>query len=237
VIGTTPGFVTNLRGKWLPLKKWIRAFQPDAAAEFYHQASTGKLVESSVAIYPFWVLLHSGGFFGYSFTPTYQCLNEDFSPLGMTIEKGVYRYTRSTIYINSDPSKKLSYTIIYDIGKYFDGRLSGTSISLSSSPVPHILMKFSLSNNNFRGIGIKDTSANVSLYTFEGRLALNPQLQINSLLQYNNQSKTTAFNIRLSWEYMPLSYLFFVFNSRNTDTLQKQLQQDGIIKFSYLKQF
>ncbi|HEV8081699.1 MAG TPA: DUF5916 domain-containing protein [Chitinophagaceae bacterium] len=237
IIGTTPGFVTNFRGKWVPFKKWIRALQPDAFAEFYHQASTGKLIESTVAIYPFWVLLHSGGFFGYSITPNYQYLTENFSPLGMAIEKGVYRFTRSSFYLNSDPSRVLSYSLFYDIGKYFDGRLVTFIPSLAYSPIPHISLKFSLSKNDFKSIGIKDTSANVSLYTFEGRLALNPRLQLNNLLQYNTQNKTTAFNIRLSWEYKPLSYLFFVFNNRNRNMIERQVEQDGIIKLSYLKQF
>jgi hypothetical protein len=52
VISTSPGFYTNLRGKWLPFRKFVRAIQPDVTAEFYHQASTGKLIESAVTIYP-----------------------------------------------------------------------------------------------------------------------------------------------------------------------------------------
>jgi hypothetical protein len=237
IIGTTPGFVSNLRGKWLPLKKWIRAVQPDAFAEFYHQASTGKLVESTVAIYPFWVLLHSGGSFGYSITPNYQYLAEDFTPLGLLIEKGVYRYTRSSFYLNSDPSRSISYSIFYDIGKYFDGRLTTFMPSLSWSPLPQAAMKFSLSRNDFKSPGARDTSASISLYTAEGRFAVNPRLQLSGLLQYNDQQRTTAFNIRLSWEYGPLSYFFIVFNSRQQTRPQRQSAQDGIIKMSYLKQF
>ena len=237
VISTSPGFNTNLRGSWLPFKKLIRAFQPDMAAEFYHQASTGKLIESTLAIYPFWVLLQSGGFFGYSFTPTYQDLTENFSLLEMEMGKGVYRYTRNTFYASSDPSKIFSYTIIYDIGKYYNGRLASTTTSLAYSPIPNISLNFSLSKNNFKNIGLKDTLAKVSLYTLQGRFALNPHFQLNGLFQYNNQSRITTFNIRLSWEYKPLSYLFVVFNSRNTNTLERQLEQDGIAKLSYLKQF
>lgn len=237
VISTSPGFNTNLRGSWLPFKKWIRAFQPDANAEFYHQASTGKLVESTLAIYPLWVLLQSGGFFGYSFTPTYQNLTENFSLLDIEMGKGVYRYNRNTFYASSDPSNIFAYTFNYDIGKYYNGRLTSATASLAYAPLPNILLNLALSKNNFKNIGLKDTLAKVSLYTLQGRFALNPQLQLNSLFQYNNQSKITAFNIRLSWEYKPLSYLFLVFNSRNTNTVNRQLEQDGIAKLSYLKQF
>jgi hypothetical protein len=237
IISTSPGFYSNLRGKWLPFKKWIRAFQPDVQVELYHQASTGKLIESSVAIYPVWFLLHSGGFFGYAFTPTYQYLTSTFSPLGIDIIPGTYRYNRSTLYFSSDPSKRISYSIIYDAGSYFNGRLRNITASLVLSPIPHILLKLSVSDNVFRRIGPESTSADVSLYTVEGRFAVNPRLQMNSLLQYNTQNKSTSFYARFSWEYRPLSYLFVVFNSKETNTADRYLQQDAIVKLSYLKQF
>jgi hypothetical protein len=237
VITTSPGFVTNLRGKWLPFKRWVRAVQPDVAAEFYHQASTGKLIESTIAIYPVWFLLHSGGFFGYSLTPTYQYLTDVFTPLGVTISPGVYRYNRSTFYFSSDPSNKISYSLVYDIGGYFDGGLVSTTGSLTLSPIPHILVKLSLSNNAFNTIGLEEHSAEVRLYTMEGRFAINPRLQMNGLLQHNTQNKTTSFYARLSWEYRPLSYLFFVFNNKETGTDERSLERDAILKLSYLKQF
>ena len=237
VICTSPGFFTNLRGKWLPFKKYVRAVQPDLTAEFYHQASTGQLIERTITIYPIWVSLHSGGFFGYSFAPTYQLLMEPFAPLGITINPGSYRYNRSTFYVNSDPSKKISYAFTYDIGKYFDGGLRSTTASLALSPIPHIFLKLSWTHNSFAKIGPDETSAKVSLYTAEGRFALNPRLQLNGLFQHNTQNKQTAFYIRLSWEYKPLSYLFFVFNNKETDTIDQYHEQDGIVKVSYLKQF
>jgi hypothetical protein len=237
IISTSPGFITNLRGKWLPFKKLVRAIQPDVAAEFYHQASTGKLVERAIAIYPVWVLLHSGGFFGYAFTPTYQRLTEDFSPLGLTINPGVYRYNRSAFYFSSDPSKKISYSLIHDRGNYFDGTLVYNTASLALSPIPHISLKLSLSANDFKKIGPEDLSAKVSLYTMEGRFAVNPRLQLNNMLQYNTQSKLTTLYVRLSWEYRPLSYLFFVVNSKNQNSLERNSDQNAIVKLSYLKQF
>ncbi|MXV51559.1 hypothetical protein GS399_11310 [Pedobacter sp. HMF7647] len=237
VISTSPAFVTNLRGKWLPFKKWIRAIQPDAAAEFYHQASTGKLIESSIAIYPFWVLLHSGGFFGYSITPVYQYLTEPFAPLGALINPGTYHYSRSTFYVSNDPSAKISYSLIYDIGKYFNGRLASTTATLAITPVPYASLRASLSNNNFKELGAGRQSGNVSLYTLEGRFAMNPRLQLNSLLQYNTQNKNAGFYVRFSWEYRPLSYLFFVFNNRLTNTAERFREQQAIVKLSYLKQF
>ncbi len=237
VISTSPGFITNLRGDWLPFKKLIRAFQPDATAEFYHQASTGKFIESSVVIYPFWVLFHSGGFFGYSITPNYQYLQEQFSPLGINIEKGEYKYARSSFYAGSDPSKVLSYTIQYDIGPYFNGHLNTLTTAISYTPIPHIALSGALTRNQFIKVGIAETSTTVSLYNLQGVFSLNPRLQLNSIVQYNTQNKSTVFNMRLSWEFKSLSYVYVIFNQGNFSSLQGQALQNGIFKVSYLKQF
>jgi hypothetical protein len=46
-------------------------------------------------------------------------------------------------------------------------------------------------------------------------------------------------NMRLAWEYQPLSYVYLVFNTLNyqgTDSTQ-QKQQSFLAKLSYLKQF
>ncbi len=78
VIGTTPGIYYYYRGKKLPFKKWIRAFEPSVGAEFYHQVSSGKLVERQFFITPIWLNLQNGGFIGYVIFPYYQQLTEPF---------------------------------------------------------------------------------------------------------------------------------------------------------------
>jgi hypothetical protein len=55
--------------------------------EFYHQASTGKLIERQLTMNPIWINFQNGGYFGYIITPTYQLLTEPFVPLGITIPK------------------------------------------------------------------------------------------------------------------------------------------------------
>ncbi|MFZ6008897.1 MAG: hypothetical protein ACOYXT_01010, partial [Bacteroidota bacterium] len=72
----------------------------------------------------------------------------------------------------------------------------------------------------------------------EGRFALNPRLQFVGLYQRNNQHDLHAYNVRLAWEYMPLSYVYLVWNSRSYQSLETRTQeQQGIIKISLLKQF
>lgn len=240
VIGTTPGIFWYNRGNWIPFKKIFRAFEPSLLVEYYHQASTGKLIERSIGINPFWMMLQSGGFIGYLITPTYQNLTEPFVPLGVKIAAGEYRYGRHSIYWNSDGSKKLSFGWTGEYGRYFDGKLNTTDFRVLFAPIPHISMSARFNRNHFIEVGEKNTSKTVDLLALEGRFALNPRLQLIGFYQRNTDQKADNYNIRLSWEYQPLSFIYIVFNKRAFQSVTQpglRSQEDNVIaKFSYLRQ-
>lgn len=73
----------------------------------------------------------------------------------------------------------------------------------------------------------------------ESRLALNPRLQLISFYQQNSLNDLRALNLRLSWEYQPLSFVYLVFNKTDYlgDDLTLQKQKAFLAKLSYLKQF
>ena len=238
VIGTTPGIFWYYRGKLLPFKKAIRAFEPGIMTEFYHQASTGILLERQININPIWFNFQNGGFFGYLLNPTYQRLTESFQPLGINIDTGIYRYTRHQFYVSSDPSRHLSVSGQYEGGAYFNGKLGIISASLLYAPIPNVSMKASFTRNQFKKVGTPETDKTADLYSLEGRFALNPRVQLIGFYQRNSVSAADNVNVRLSWEYQPLSYIYFVYNHRGFDNTQLKRQSDDhvIAKISYLKQ-
>jgi hypothetical protein len=73
----------------------------------------------------------------------------------------------------------------------------------------------------------------------ESRLALNPRVQLSGFLQKNTENDLTNINIRFSWEYSPLSFVYLVFNDRDfNETLYgNQTEQQAIVKINFLKQF
>ncbi|MDF7820707.1 DUF5916 domain-containing protein [Runella sp. MFBS21] len=239
VIGTTPGIFFYNRGKWLPFKKLIRAFEPGLMTEFYHQASTGKLIERQININPIWLNFQRGGFFGYLINPTFQRLTEPFQPLGVKIGLGDYHYVRHQIYIGTDQSKILNFSADYNWGSYFDGKLNNLDAKLQFAPLPHLSITGRFNRNHFDKVGENQTTTNVDLYSVEGRFALNPRLQLIGFYQKNSENNSQNYNIRLSWEYQPLSYIYVVFNHRGFDTITnlKRTEDHVIAKISYLKQF
>ncbi|CCH00765.1 hypothetical protein FAES_2756 [Fibrella aestuarina BUZ 2] len=242
VVATTPGVFWLSRGKWLPFRRVIRAFEPGFMPEFYHSITTGRLVERQLNINPFWLNLQSGGFFGLFLNPTYQFLAEGFDPLGVRIAPGEYSYTRYAAWMASDPSRRLSYTLNYELGGYYNGNLATTDLTVRYAPLPHISLTGRYIGNQFSEVGENRESPSVKLYSIEGRFALNPRLQLIGFYQYNTDLNRDAYNIRLSWEYQPLSFLYLVFNQRAyTSTVRqqefRQQEQHLIGKLSYLKQF
>jgi hypothetical protein len=241
VIGTTPGVFWYNRGKWIPFKKLIRSYEPSLLVEVYHQASTLKLTEANVGISPFWIMLQSGGFFGHIFTPNYQNLMQGFSPLGIKIDSGKYDYGRHTIYYSSDGSKKISISLNGDLGKYFNGHLNTSDIRLNIAPLPHLAFNARFNRNSFKEVGINKTTKKVDLWAFETRVALNPRLQLIGFYQRNIDQNANNVNLRLAWEYQPLSFIYIVLNKRefNSDLRPdlRAIEEHAIAKISYLKQF
>ena len=239
VVGTTPGIFYWYRGKKLPFRKWLRAWEPSIFPEFYHQVSTGKLIERTWTGYPIWLNLQSGAYFGWSLTPTYQYLSEPFEPLGIKINSGGYNYFRHQIYASTDPSKILNLQTIYNWGSYFNGKLRSGEWTLQFAPIPHFSLLGKFNRNRFVGVGESNTSSTIDLYAIEGRFALNPRVQLIGFYQQNAENNSKNYNVRLSWEYRPLSYIYVVLNHREFQTMSfKTQQQDQVIaKVSYLKQF
>lgn len=239
VISTSPGAVANLRGKYLPFKKHVRSYQPTVTANWFNQASTSKLTEREVKLTPFKIEMQNGGYYGFTLSYALQDLISDFNPLGIFIAKGRYTYNRYSLVAGSDPSSKISYSFQHEFGDYYNGSLQTTNFTISIIPIPHISLRGSINTNQFKNVGIELEKKQVTLYTIQGRLALNPRVQLVGLYQRNSQNNLNSYNVRFAWEYTPLSYIYLVLNSReslNTDQTQQQERQ-GIIKLSYLKQF
>ncbi len=141
-----------------------------------------------------------------------QDLTETFSPLGVNIKQGDYHYFRQQVWVSTDPSKVLNLFGQYDWGTYFNGKLSHGRSCLQFAPSPHFSLASKFNRNRFKNVGDQQGPSTIDLYTLEGRFALNPRLQLIAFYQQNSENDSKNYNIRLSWEYRPLSFLYIVLN-------------------------
>lgn len=238
VIGTTPGMNWYYRGARLPFKKILRAFEPGVLPEWYWQASTGKFIERSLYIWPVWLNFQNGAYFGYAITPVYQNLTNAFAPLGVTIAPGRYHYAQHWITFTTNPSWVIRFYGDYKWGGYFNGHLQSGDWKLQVAPIPYVSVLTELSRNHFVNVGAASTTATVDLRIVQARLALNPRMQLTGFYQNNSFDHSESYNLRLSWEYLPLSYLYVIYNHGRVETLPQVWQSDehAILKVSVLRQ-
>jgi hypothetical protein len=204
----------------------------------YHQASTRKLIERQINLWPLFFNLQNGGFIGYGTYFAYQNLTEPFEPLGVRIQTGTYQYQRNQIFLSSDPSKMLNIFSDFSWGNYFDGKLSALDLTVQFAPLPHFSIQGGVNRNIVRKLGEQRISETIDLFSIEGRFALNPRLQLIGFYQQNAENNLKNYNIRVSWEYRPLSFIYLVLNKRGYQTVQNENQneQHAILKLSYLRQ-
>jgi hypothetical protein len=232
---TDPGIILQERGKWLPA--FIRSYNPGISYTMYHNATSFKLTDRYINFTPLWFQLQNGGIISWYIVFTRQHLENDFIPLGVTIKKGEYAYIRHKISLSSDQSKKLSATLTGNLGQYYDGSYHSLTATVSFAPSPYIFISPGIEAGKLEKVGANGATKDVMLYTVEGRIALNPRLQLSGIFQQSNVTNSVSWNTRFSWEFKPLSYLYFVFNNNITSQTVKTTDRQTITKISYLKQF
>lgn len=174
------------------------------------------------------------GSFKGSILPTWE--HFFFQPLGIEVIPDDYYYTRYQLSYSSDASKKVSGSISYQWGDYYDCSLQDLEMGVRLAPIPHIAFAAEYNYNGIRNLGEKQTTTDLHLLTGELRLAYNPRIRASAFYQYNTATEQGRWNVRGSWEFAPLSFLYVVFNE-NAFLDSSIRNQSLITKLTYLKQF
>lgn len=236
VIWHNPGGYFIWRPKNIP---WIRRFDPGAFFNYYHDATNpGNFQQGSIYLFPVYLIFTNGSFLQYAIFPTWQNINFNFAPLGIPIEQNNYFYTRQQVDFNTDQSAKLSGSGRINWGQFYNGRRSTLTAGLRYAPSVHAAVTVDYEYNDLKNLGIDQTDLTTHLVSVGTRLALNPRLQLSTFYQYNSFDKQGRWNLRFSWEYKPLSFLYIVFNDSRINDLDNPLQEQQVIsKITLIKQF
>lgn len=225
---------------WRPKKiDWIRRWDPGMFVNYNHDATDPtQFQQASLYIFPVFTWFKDNSFLEVSVTPTWQNINFNFAPLGLEIEQDNYYYTRYLIQYNTDLSKKWSGDIGYNFGDFYNGTQSTVNAAARFAPIPHATLSLDYEHNTLKNVGIDDASLTTNLYSANLRLALNPRVQLSTFYQYNSFDEQGRWNVRFSWEYLPLSFIYIVFNDTQTEVFDPvQRTTQFISKITLLKQF
>ncbi|MEL7423610.1 MAG: DUF5916 domain-containing protein [Bacteroidota bacterium] len=217
----------------------IRRWDPGFFLNYQHDATDPSRFQlASIYIFPVYVWFKDNSFLEFSLTPTWQNINFDFAPLGLEIEQDRYFYTRYVLRYNTDRSKKWSLDLRLNGGKFYDGQRNSVQGSIRLAPIPHAALTLDYEYNRLTEIGLENRKLETHLTTIGSRFALNPRVQLSAFYQYNSFDEQGRWNIRGSWEYRPLSFVYLVFNSRLIDDLDNPIQEQQFIsKLTFINQF
>jgi hypothetical protein len=246
-INLNPGFELDLRPTWLP--SFIRSYSPDGDFDAYW-TSGGKFIQADMQASILNFSFQDGGFVEYRPQQVWQDMDGSFAPLDVRVQNGNYTYTRHRFRYSSDQSAVVSANVSYQLGGFFDGTLNFTSAELRFAPLPNIQLSTSYEWNQIRNLGKQHSSAGIldsgksfdtHLLGVNARLALNPQTQLIGFVQWNSAAQRTVWNVRLAWEYLPLSFVYLVFNSNDQNFLvngaiDRRITQQGIAKITFIRQ-
>ena len=225
---------------WRPKKlDWIRRWDPGVFVNYNHDAvKPSNFQQASLYIFPLYLWFKDNSFLEFSIFPTWQNINFNFSPLGLDIAQDNYYYTRYFLQYYTDQSKKWSLGFIYNFGGFYDGKRSAVELSGRLAPIPHAAITIDYEYNDIKGIGIEDQNLSTNLVTIGSRFAVNPRIQLSAFYQYNSFDEQGRWNVRASWEYQPLSFIYIVFNDTQINSLANPFQQQQLVsKITFVKQF
>jgi hypothetical protein len=224
---------------WRPknkLGKYIRRWDPGAFVNWYQNSNNFKTQEVSLYIFPIYIITNTNAKIEYAITPSYQNLPFSFPILKSTIESGQYNFVRQMLRYETDASRKFSIQGKYEWGNYYNGKLKSLNVTSRFAPLPQVSLTVGYEYNVFAKLGATSDDFNTSLYSVGIRLAANPRMQVSSFYQYNSFDYRGRLNVRASWEFAPLSFVYFVFNDQQFQNTSIA-NQSVITKISYIKQF
>lgn len=203
-----------LRPAWKPSS--VRDFEPALYCHVYQNASDLMVKEIQLTVWPLYILFNNGAILSSKAIPTWIRLSENFSPLlNIEVPAGRYQYTRYELRYTTDPSTVLSGNIYLAAGRYYRGTLKTVSPTVSFRPMPQASVSFGWERNWLDKVGATGNNEIAEIINSDARVSLNSSLQGTVFYQYDRSTRISKAQARISWEYKPLSYFYFILGSEN----------------------
>jgi Domain of unknown function (DUF5916) len=154
--------------------------------------------------------LESGDRFEFNVVPTGERLLEPFEIApGVEIPAGDYHWQRYRLEAGLAAKRRFSAQAAWWFGNFYTGRLDELSLTAAWKPSALFIMELTATRN----IGaLRQGDFTQDLIGTRVRMNVSPTLQLNSYLQYDNESDRFGSNTRLRWTFSPLGDLFVVYN-------------------------
>ena len=211
----------------------VREFFPHGQIEYITDQRNQLLTR--VVHAGFATTLVDGAFFEVARTKNFERLEEAFNIQNQaSISPGDYNFDDWTFIFSSDPSRKISGSLRYDRGDFFDGRKTTYTSKATFRHRPHFFTTLDYQRNE---VELPEGAFDIDLFQLRFHYGFNPAMFVDAFIQYNSSARAVSSNIRFNLIHRPLSNLYLVYNENRDNRGGEILDRVLAIKFTYLAEF
>lgn len=202
------------RPKW----KWLRQMRNQLFFSYIADLN-GDWQSYRVFTAPINWRLESGDRIEINWVPEGEQLTEPFEISdGVVIPVGKYHFTRYRLETALAAKRALNGQLSWWFGTFFEGNLNEFEASLNWNPTSILTFEF-IGTHNIGRLPYGDFDQ--TLLGVRARFNASPDLQLNSFIQYDTDSKRLGVNARIHWIFHPQGDLFFVWNNNTFNGLER----------------
>jgi len=210
--------------QWNPEVTWqprledhpfIRGFQFEAQMDLNLNLDN-QLVDRSIEVTPLEIELHSGDRAQINVRTQAEQLDEDFEISdGVLLPMGNrYDWTRYQLELSAAQRRKVSGSLEYSWGPFWDGNLREMTIEVNVRPRPGIFVQLATEYND---VDLPGGSFTTRLYRIDARTQFNPWISLSNNVQYDSESGEVGWQVRFRWIQKPGNDLFFIWTQNWRD--------------------
>ena len=151
---------------------------------------------------------------------------------GVVIPKGEYHFTRYRLEAELAAKRKINGQLTWWFGTFYGGQLHELEASLNWNPANILTFEF-IGTHNIGRLPYGDFDQ--TLVGIRIRFNASPDLQLNSFIQYDTDSRELGINARVHWIFHPQGDVFFVFNHNTFENMERwePISQQFLLKARY----
>lgn len=215
-----------------PSWQWLRQMR-NQLFFFYITDLKGNWESYRVFTAPINWRLESGDRVEFNYMPRGERLVEPFEIADdVIIPEGKYRFTRYRLEAELAAKRKLNGQLTWWFGAFYGGRLHELEATLNWNPANILTFEFIGTHNIGR---LPFGNFDQTLVGLRVRFNASPDLQLNSFVQYDTDTKSLGVNARIHWIFHPQGEIFLVLNHNTFDGLERWelISQQILLKARY----
>ncbi len=177
--------------------------------------------------------LESGDRVEVNYMPRGEVLIEPFAIAEeVTIPEGKYHFTRYRLEAELAAKRPFNGQLTWWFGSFYEGHLHELEASINFNPSNILNFEF-IGNHNIGRLPFGDFDQ--TLIGTRIRFNASPDLQLNTFIQYDTDTKSLGINARIHWIFHPQGDLFLVFNHNTFNGFDRWqlINQQFILKSRY----